>query len=390
MRKEQFKLLFEKNYDKKRKWKPIYTTDDLNGIVVVCNSKQVSSTEIKQILTDLKHILSARFVLGKYKTIYFNFDSFNPNDKLVYILIESVIYSLITEYDYNAELRLNLFEGNINTQGFVHTALGKMAQGLLSKKQFIEEYRFSIDKYHYRRIVYADSDMLSTSNMLSEIKTFLFRFSLPEDFKSKFAKTVTELVDNAYEHGKADCIVDIDVTEPDYKNKNSENEEINFWGINVVVLNFSETCLGDEVRDKIKNHYYKDSERYNCVEIAYNFHRKKFSNKTYTEDDFFNITAFQEKISGRANETNSGGTGLAELIKNLQEYAYEDYCYAMTGNKGIFFRKEFLYFDKNKWIGFNNENDYFSNIPSKEVILRSSAYLPGTGYNFMFVFKENK
>lgn len=385
----EMKSFLQKNYDRNRKWKLIYTPDDPTGLVIVCNSKQVSSIEMKQILTDVQHIVSARGVLGKYKTIYFNFSSFSPNDKLVYILLECVIYSLTNEYGYNVEFRINGFKGNINTHGFAYTALGCMARGIVTKEDFNKKHCFSIDKFHYRRIVAVDADMMSTSNMLSEIKTFLYRFNMPEEFKSNFAKIITELVDNACEHGKADCLVDIDVTEPEYICTIPECEGMSFYGINVVVLNFSEKCLGDEVREKIKNHYFKNSERYDCVESAYNFHKNKFMKKNYTEEDFFNITAFQEKISGRINETKSGGTGLAELIKSLQEYAYEDYCYAMTGDKGLFFKKELLNYDENNWIGFNEENNYLSSIPSQEVLLRSSAYLPGTGYNFLFVFQED-
>ena len=153
------------------------------------------------------------------------------------------------------------------------------------------------------------------------------------------------------------------------------------------MLNFSDKCLGDEIKEKIKNHYYKDSKRYDSVENAYVFHKTRFK-KAYTEEDFFNITAFQEKISGRVNETKSGGTGLAELIKNLQEYAYEDYCYIMTGDKGLFFKKELLNYDENNWVGFNEDRNYLTNIPCKDALVRSHTYLPGTGYNFMFVFKE--
>lgn len=387
MNKSQIEEFFLKNYDRNRKWKPMCALEESKSFVIVCNGKQISSIEIKQILTDIQHTIRARGILGQIDTIYINIPSFNPNDKLVYILLECIVYSLISIYGYNGQLRINEFIGNINTQGFLHTALGEMVQRNLSRDEFYKEHWFSIDKFHYRRIVKSDEDMMSTSNMLSEIKTFLCRFSMPEEFKSTFAKIITELVDNACEHAKADCLVDIDVTEPDYICTIPELEETNFYGINVVVLNFSDKCLGDEIKEKIKNHYYKDSKRYDSVENAYVFHKTRFK-KAYTEEDFFNITAFQEKISGRVNETKSGGTGLAELIKNLQEYAYEDYCYIMTGDKGLFFKKELLNYDENNWVGFNEDRNYLTNIPCKDALVRSHTYLPGTGYNFMFVFKE--
>ena len=179
MNKSQIEEFFLKNYDRNRKWKPMCALEESKSFVIVCNGKQISSIEIKQILTDIQHTIRARGILGQIDTIYINIPSFNPNDKLVYILLECIVYSLISIYGYNGQLRINEFIGNINTQGFLHTALGEMVQRNLSRDEFYKEHWFSIDKFHYRRIVKSDEDMMSTSNMLSEIKTFLCRFSMP-------------------------------------------------------------------------------------------------------------------------------------------------------------------------------------------------------------------
>lgn len=377
------------NYDQKKKWRAMYVTEDEKGLAIVCSSKSLSSLEIRSILTDIKHIISAKAVLGKYDTLYIVIPEFNPNDKLVYILLEHIVYSLSKDYGYKVNLKIRDFTSNINTRGFFSTPLGILAQGIYNEDHFAREHMFSINKNHYRRIIKKNGNEMDTSNMLSEIKTFLFRFSMPDEFKSEFAKVVTELADNASEHGHADCCVDIDITEPDYKKNKENTDEYNYYGINVVVLNFSNTCLGDDIKYKIQNHCYSESERYDMVERAYQYHKKFFSKKRYCEEDFFNITVFQEKISGRRNESKSGGTGLAELIRNLQEYAYDDYCYVLTGDKGIFFKKNMLNFSEDKWIGFNDSNNYISDLPNDSVLFRSGTFLPGTGYNFMFIFKEH-
>ncbi|MDD3362541.1 MAG: hypothetical protein PHW34_12790 [Hespellia sp.] len=386
----EIQFFIEKNYDKNRKWKPRYITQDINGLAIVCNSKQISSVELCHILSDLYHIIMLKGILGKYNKVYFFMPLINPKDKLVYILLESVVYMLIDEYGYEVIWNSKELKININTQGFAHSALaGLVSRNPITKERFKKRYMFSIDKNHYRRVIKSDGDLMDTSTMLSEIKTFLFRFDVPDEFKSTCAKIVTELADNAKEHGKADCLVDIDVTEPRFMLSSSDLSEDNFYSINVVVLNFSNMNLGDEIKQKIKKHQYGKSQRYETVQTAFDYHSCHF-NKRYTEDDFFNITAFQEKISGRINETISGGTGLAELVKSLQDYAYNDYCYAMTGDKGLLLKKELLFFNEEKWVGFNEDNNYVCDIPSKEAVLRSNTYLPGTGYNFMFVFKENK
>lgn len=134
----------------------------------------------------------------------------------MYILIESVIYSLINDDEYDVDFCINEFVPNINTQGFIHTALGEMAQGIVDKEIFIKHHNFSINSLHFRKVIKADGDEMDTSTLLSDIKTFFLRYSMPEEFKSDLAKIITELADNAKEHGKADCLVDIDVTEPEY------------------------------------------------------------------------------------------------------------------------------------------------------------------------------
>ncbi len=383
--------LIEKNVDKKRKWRMIFVKEDERGLGVICSSKQQTSKEIRQILTDLWHIISIKPIMKKYNKIYINIADFEPTDKLVYILLEAAVYYLVTNKGYEVRLGINGFTRNINTQGFVHTVLGKMVQEDIEKDYLEKEFNFSINKWHYRKVIKYDGNLMDTSDMLSDIKTFMRRLKIHEEFKSNFARVITELADNAKEHGRSDCLVDIDITEPDYEKQGNDEEECKgrFYGVNVVIVNFSESKLADEVREKIITHSYKDSERYDSVQKAYKMHQGKFYKNQYTEEDFFNITAFQEKISGRPNEI-GGGTGLTELIRGLQEYADGDYCYVLTGNKGIYFKKDLLNFDKDNWIGFNEQNDYISERPNKEAVLRSGAYLPGIGYNFLFAFKESE
>ena len=68
-------------------------------------------------------------------------------------------------------------------------------------------------------------------------------------------------------------------------------------------------------------------------------------------------------------------------------------CYVVSGKRAVNFYKELLEYNDDKWIGFNQENDYISKIPSEIdennlVISESLMYMPGTAYNLNFVMKE--
>lgn len=98
--------------------------------------------------------------------------------------------------------------------------------------------------------------------------------------------------------------------------------------------------------------------------------------------------AFQDKVSGRPGNDATGGTGLPQLIKSLERGFEGLHCYCCSGNSVIFFDPEILTYNEDGWIGFNLENDFINCIPKEKIIGRSPLYLPGTGFNLMFLFKK--
>lgn len=197
------------------------------------------------------------------------------------------------------------------------------------------------------------------------------------------ALAIGELVDNVYEHAESDCLIDIDVTEPDFTREDLGPDK-RFYAVNVVVLNFSEKCLFEDVKNKFQKKLYEPHERYDMVQNVLKEHQNWFG-KHYNTDDFYILTSFQRGISGRAYETKTGGTGLSNFICELAQKSEEDCCYMMTGSNGIFFRKRLLHYNDDDWIGFNNDNNYH-NRPDDDVFFHSRTFLPGTAYNFLLVF----
>lgn len=304
---------------------------------------------------NIQRLLSSlHFVISTYKKacrqIHITLDKFVPRDKLTYILVECIIYALTTVYNYEVILSLKGSRTTIQTKGYSTSLLREYRRKNLSTDDFKKSFTHVQEGAHFRRVITAE--------------------------------------DSGGDHTNADCLVDIDVTEPIYQLKNS-NDNSYYYGINIVVLNFSDKLLGTDMADKIENRLFAENARYDAVYEAYHNHMKFFS-PDYVEEDFFNIVSFQDKISGRKNETNSGGTGLTQLINSLEKNADNHSCYVLSGKRGIRFYPQYLEYNSDKWIGFNKSNDFLHDRPSKNVIVESDTYFPGTAYNFTLIMKKGE
>lgn len=343
---------------------------------------------------NIQRLLSSlHFVISTYKKacrqIHITLDKFVPRDKLTYILVECIIYALTTVYNYEVILFLKGSRTTIQTKGYSTSLLREYRRKNLSTDDFKKSFTHVQEGAHFRRVITAeDSGGEKIGMIMGELKTFFKVFDIQKEYVEQIAVVVTELVDNCGDHTNADCLVDIDVTEPIYQLKNS-NDNSYYYGINIVVLNFSDKLLGTDMADKIENRLFAENARYDAVYEAYHNHMKFFS-PDYVEEDFFNIVSFQDKISGRKNETNSGGTGLTQLINSLEKNADNHSCYVLSGKRGIRFYPQYLEYNSDKWIGFNKSNDFLHDRPSKNVIVESDTYFPGTAYNFTLIMKKGE
>lgn len=371
-------LLIEKNYRKNQK--RIKKVSAHGEYVIECFSEEQSSLELFNILSEVKSVIKAYGT--RCSKIILLIRTFNPRDKLVYILLESILYTIVNIYHKQIDMRIGSFDYNINTWGWVYTPSCKIAQ-VGYDNEFNLYFQNDFSKNHYRKVLTDPYDEEAPARLVTDIKTFLDRFHMRDEFDGKLAYTIGELADNALCHAHTPCLIDIDITEKDYMAENSDDV---YYAVNVVVLNFSEKFLYDDIIEKIEHKYYKADSRYTYVEEAYENHSKHFG-KNYGKEDFYLISTFQDEISGRPNESYSGGTGLPELVRTLEEYADEDFCYVLSGHKSLLFRKEMLNFTADGWIGFNVAGNFLEEIPDTACLSSSYTLLPGTGYNFMLIFK---
>lgn len=359
-----------------------------NKIIFTFNDETLNGNTIKNV------ILSINLYLKKYINIHipiiFNFSNkeLKIADKLSYILLECICYYIIEEYHISLRLIIHP-KTDILTQGIISSPLSLLTSKKNENiKKYPQKFKKEIYNSHYRKII-SGKDKKETNYLgitYTEIDSFLKFFNIDPDYRNDISEVITELIGNACEHANSNCLIDIDVTSDYKKSEEGKNLDGNYYGVNIIILNFSDTLLSDALKDKIFNSTNLNN-RYLRIKNAYDYH-KNFFDDNYDETDFFNISVFQNKISGRINNSQSGGTGLTLLIKSLQDKSDSNKCYLISGDKAIFFHNNLLDYTQEDWIGFNESHQYFNDIPSITSIGRCYIFLPGTGYNLNFVMKR--
>ena len=345
-------------------------------------------TKIKNFDADLlSSIISfSTSILEKPKlirNIEFNFDSIELQDKLSYIYFECICFYLISQ-GFVVSVYLEVTR-NVVSSGIYDSPIKYLHphNGNYSLEKFLTEFQVKYTRTHLRLWVTSKNDFSSFS---STIVSFLKNLFIIDDKKILFsiANTIGELVGNAIEHGRSDCLVDIDYSDSFV---HIQKPDRNFSALNVVILNFSTIKMGDLVKNKItQSHPCKMGVKYQDIKRIYNIH-ETFFNQQYTENIFWIIASLQHEISGRQDTMISGGRGSTKLLKSIIDYSESNYCYIMSGHELVKFHHNLLNEDSQGYVSFSN-SDFQSAKPEKEVYSKSKIYLPGVGYNLNFVLEK--
>ena len=349
-----------------------------------CDDKEFTGYTIQKIIVFINSI-KKNYKKGNVP-IHFNFSYNNIviADKLSYVIFECICYALKVKYGHEIHLSIKPKE-NILTSGVFSSPLLLLLNGSnkSSKKKYVDKFKFDIYSNHYRKVI-TKSSKEYLSIVFSDIFTFLNNFPITDDSKEQIAEVVSELVGNACEHTGSSCLIDLDVTEK-HTEKDNPNPDEKFIGINIAVINFSGSLLGNDLEKKIRTNANL-TERYKELADIFEIHKEKMTGNEYDENDFWNVACMQDRISGRMQYNKTGGTGSTILINSLQKKAKEDNCYVLSGRNVLYYKKEMLNYDNNEWISFNNTN-FHDDIPSRKVIGRCPVYIPGTAYNLNFVLR---
>ncbi len=314
--------------------------------------------------------------------ITFELGSFEFYDKLVYIILESLCYYLLKEKGQSIEIRFHA-KHTIWSEGIQYSPL----RYIRDKNMFIRKYNSDLSMYHFRRLVPRKEDRNEKylSKLMQDISCFLQNNAIDEETCEQLSEALVELVGNAGEHGDAESIIDIDITATDY-GKKSDNEDILYYGMNAVVLNYSPVLFHEPLMKKLKNDDII-SERYGLVKKAQKYHMSHLQ-ENYAEEDFYTVSSFQHKISGSTEKNELGGTGLTCLLQSLEENSDTHLCYMLSGNRILFFEKDFMFYDKNNFVGFNESRNYLTDIPDVRLLSTIRTHVPGVAYNLNYAIKK--
>ena len=339
-------------------------------------------------ISDFSQLVSWVHAIERYDpyrlSLQINLGNVKFQDKLSYVLLECLCLYLIDNKKRAINIKYNV-QPLISTDGIMWSPLSILTGMSNSLSQnYLRKFRLDIGTSHYRRVVRVEDTVKNpyyVSSLVSDIATFLKPFDVSERYRNELAEVLGELVDNSIEHANADCLLDLDISREFTHNTTGAP----YHGVNAVVMNISDRLLGDMIKGKIKNgELLNDREIH--VKDALESHQR-FFDEAYTEEDFFCIASFQDRVSGRNEYSVTGGTGLTKLISSLEERADTYDCYVLTGNKKISFSTDCLKYTDG-WIGFNTHQDYFGSPPDEKVITPSPIFFPGTAYNLCFAMKK--
>ena len=320
-------------------------------------------------------------------------------DKICYLMLDELIYSLFKKTNFELHIMLTK-DCEIGPSeywkslGIQNTAFIKTRQRThsthIDRKIFFEEYGNKVINTNTYKVLISSEEIKEDSYIESKIFSNVHdTMSFPnntqnhnlDDFISTISESVAELVCNVGCHTDADCLIDINFGI-------EKNEDVKFFWTSIAIINFSENRLFDKIRYNIDNKIYSpENTVYSNIYKAFENHKKSFDEK-YKPEHFFMITAFQNHVSTRDTScSTSGGTGLTTLIKNIIGRAEQDYSYVLSGNQLILFENSFLDIEDNNFIGFNKEKNFIDYPPEKGILSESLLYVPGTVYN-LFLIKE--
>ena len=351
------------------------------GLVnIYFKNNELSGYTLFELSKKIKYLKKFRYlklsILFKMKDIVFL-------DKITCLIFDRLLLDLCETTNFTIMFEADIEFNALKNQSFLSTILyyllENQSNGTLDKKKFIHNYyqRQLGNIYHYRRMVRHDefSDHSLQSKIYSDVASVLGVFVSDSEWVDDVSETVAELVNNVDSHTISDCLIDIDINS-DIVDTSDNNSKCS--SINIAVMNFSDNNIFDQVKDNVLKKIYPETDPlYKRIYYAYDNHKTQFSTD-YLEDVFFMVTAFQNHVSTRETTSGTGGTGLPTLVNNIINKTRSDFSYLLSGTRMLVFHSDYLTFDKDGFIGFNEENDYFTKPASKYVRDFSPLYIPGT------------
>ena len=340
----------------------------INGSTISIKTKSLSGKEIYKILETIKWA-NNRFPRNRF-TIAIKSNRFASSDVVsvleIIMLFLSINYPRLWKIDFKDQ---RLIKNNIL---YNNSLLAKYNNELLGAS-FAKDFNSKVLRLeHYRAIISLNDfleDNKSVSAYCDDIFSYLKHTGISETLYCDLFEACSEVINNVFDHTETDCLVDIKCSTVVTGQK--------YFSINIISL--SDVFIGTKLIELLKNNKINEYSGANIVLKAFDFHSKYFSQE-YDLESFGFVCSFQNRVSTRGNSTQSGGTGLTTLIKKIhgKKTQEEYYSYIISGKNMLNLKTDYLTVDSNGLIGVNDNNDFYSTIPSKEIIMKEERVFPGT------------
>ena len=376
-------LIFENNssksFDKTIKSRLKFVDKRFYYKTVSMRNNSFTGDQILELITVIQYIWRH---YGKRVPITIDLGNFSFADKLVYVVLETIYYYLIKEVEQDVELIFSA-EHTIWSEGIKYSPLAVIH----NRDEFLKKFNLDLSMCHFRRTVpdIENRDETFLSKLMQEIFCFLQNNAVKDNTCHELSEALIEVIGNAGEHGNSDCILDIDITKKEYLREDNSSED-NYYGVNAVVLNYSNILFYEPLKSKLSKAEILPK-RYGSVLEAEQYHLQNL-NTNYFADDFYTISSFQHKISGSTKKNAVGGTGLTRLLLSLEENSDSHCCYMLSGKRALFFEKNLMLYDENHFVGFNESNNYLTDVPDLQAFKTIRTFFPGVAYNLNYAVKK--
>lgn len=349
-----------------------------NGIMNIVDPK-INILTFRNILYLIKEVSDFETI----KEIFLNFESKSFQDQTSILILEYILYFLIANNDLTIKISFNELDKSHNLYDiFNQTTIFRCIDNfVLNNKDFIELFEEEFYKKQIIRKFIGVNKFIDhkdrkkcPSNILQQMNRFLNENRISRNVSENISQVISEIVDNILSHSEGNAVLFVSIG-------NNINNEIKNRLINVSILNYSGPLISTLLKDKHVNNSLNQKSK-EIIDNALKYHNLNF-NDYYDEDSFYFISAFQKNVSIRNLSNN--GRGLPFLVKVLKNNAHKDESYIISGKDKLILDKNYLNLKSDGTIGFNESNDFYTDIPSFKLLKRNDFHFNANAYNLVFV-----
>ena len=349
---------------------------NISGHVIYVKTKLLTGKEVYKIFESVKWA-NNKLPLGSF-SIQIKSDRFSSSDILP--TLELLMFYLGSNYPNLWKITF-LSQIIVKRNSLFLNSLLKDYNGKAIGSGYVRHFNKKHYQTNYLRLYISLDEFLEDNKTVSaycdDVFSFLKHTCLDEETCIDLFDVCSEVISNVFDHTESDCLIDIKFIDAAAEHK--------LLCINIISI--SNVYIGSKIVDLLDSNQLTNYSGSDVVLNALQYHSSHFSEK-YDKSSFGFVCAFQNRVSTRNNSKQSGGTGLTTLIKRIHGKKTEDsYCsYFLSGDNMLSLNTQYLIVNKEGLIGFNNSNNFYTDIPNPSIIIKEKQPFPGTIFSVNLLF----